>query len=196
MVESDIRPGDTAMSFRIVESAVAAERSYDLHEGRLLLLLMHQADRGDGSVNGIMKLAKMDFLLRYPVYFERLLKAIRKRPPQVIMQQYERDTVESRMIRFRYGPWDPRYRRWLGILAAKGLVNLSVEGRTVHVRLADKGKAVAKEISSRPEFGDLNARSEQVARSVGSMSGSNLKDLVYKVVPELTGMDWGEEIVL
>lgn len=35
------------------------------------------------------------------------------------------------MIRFRYGPWDDRYRRWIGILVAKGLAETSLKGHTV-----------------------------------------------------------------
>lgn len=182
------------MSLRIVESAVAAEQSDDLHEARLLLLLRQQADKGDGTVNGITKLAKMDFLLRYPIYFERLLQKTRKRPPVVVMQPYERDTVESRMIRFRYGPWDHRYRRWIGLLVAKGLVDSFLAGRTVHVKVTARGRQIADQIAQRPDFADLNARTVQVSQAVGSMSGSGLKDLIYQVVPEITGMNWGEEI--
>jgi hypothetical protein len=184
------------MSLRIVESAVAAEQADALHEARLLLLLRQQAERGQGTVNGITKLAKMDFLLRYPLYFERLLRARYKRPPAVVMQPYERDTVESRMIRFRYGPWDHRYRRWIGLLVAKGLADSFVSGRTVHVRLTDRGKEVADALAQEQHFTDLSSRTEQVSKAVGAMSGSALKDLIYQVVPELTGMNWGDEILL
>lgn len=182
------------MSFRIVESAVAAEQADALHEARLMLLLRQQANKGDGTVNGITKLAKMDFLLRYPLYFERLLQSKYKRPPRVVMQPYERDTVESRMIRFRYGPWDRRYRRWISLLVSKGLVDTFVSGRTVHVRLTDSGKLVADAIAVLDDFADINARTEQVSKAVGAMSGSALKDLIYQIVPELTGINWGEEI--
>jgi len=181
---------------RIVESAVAAEQADALHEARLLLLLRQHADKGDGTVNGITKLAKMDFLLRYPLYFERLLRARYKRPPAVVMQAYERDTVESRMIRFRYGPWDRRYRRWIGLLFAKGLVDSFVSGRTVHVRLTTRGRQVANALAEQQSFADLSARTEQVSKAVGAMSGSALKDMIYRMVPELIGMNWGEEIKL
>jgi len=184
------------MSLRIVESAVAAEQADALHEARLLLLLRQQADKSDGTVNGITKLAKMDFLLRYPLYFERLTQSRYKRPPKVVMQPYERDTVESRMIRFRYGPWDRRYRRWLGLLFAKGLINTFVKGRTVHVQLTRAGRQVADDVAEQTDFADLNARTEQVSKAVGGMGGSALKDLIYQVVPELSGMNWGEEIQL
>jgi len=191
LIRSDL---GVSMSLRIVESAAAAEHDDALHQARLLLLLRQQADKGDGTVNGITKLAKMDFLLRYPIYFERLLRARYKRPPTVVMQPYERSTVESRMIRFRYGPWDRRYRRWIGLLVAKRLVDSYVSGRTVHVRLTDRGRQVADSLAQLHAFADLSARTEQVSKAVGAMSGSAMKDLIYQIVPELTGMSWGEEI--
>lgn len=184
------------MSLRIVESAIAAEQDDALHESRLLLLLGWQAKRTASTVNGITKLAKMDFLMRYPRHLERLLRVSYKRAPQVPMHPYECDTVESRMIRFRYGPWDPRYRRWIGLLVAKGLADSFVSGRTVHVQLTEQGKRVAERIAALSEFADLDARAKLVVAAVGDMSGSKLKSRIYDVVPELTGMEWGEEIQL
>jgi hypothetical protein len=183
------------MSLRIVESAVGAEQDDAVHQARLLLLLLQRSDKGDGTVNGITKLAKMDFLLRYPTFFERLLSVRYRRPPAVVMHDYERDSVESKMIRYRYGPWDRRYRRWIGLLVARGLANSFVSGRTVHIQLTERGMELAKALSAEEAFADLAARAEQVGKAVGSMSGSAIKELVYRVVPELTGMNWGEEIM-
>lgn len=182
------------MSFRVIKAAADAERTDAFHEARLLLLLNRASERGDGVVDGITKLAKLDFLLRYPVYLERLLQATRRRPPDVEMLPFERDTVESKMIRFRYGPWDHRYRRWIGLLVAKGLADTFVRGRTVCVRLTERGKQVAAQVAQIEQFADLDRRSTVVASTAGRMTGTRLKDLIYRVVPELTGMSWGEEI--
>lgn len=38
------------------------------------------------------------------------------------MLEFEAETVESKMVRFRYGPWDARYRSWIGVLTAKGVI--------------------------------------------------------------------------
>ncbi len=182
------------MSLRIVRAAINAEKDEAVHEGRLLLLLLYASQRGDGSINGITKLAKLDFLLRYPTYFQRLLSKIRQRVPEVPMETYEEETVENKMIRFKYGPWDARYRRWIGILVARGLADTYLRGRTVHVRLTDAGKEVANTFASHDDYSLLNDRCELVARTAGTLSGTRLKDLVYEVVPELSGMAWGEEI--
>ncbi len=185
------------MSLRIIDATIDTEQSDQLHEVRLLLLLRHAADRGQGTIEGITKLAKIDFLLRYPLYFQRLvdrLNRARKRKIIVPMQDYETETVESKMIRFRYGPWDPRYRRWIGILVAKGLADTYLQGKTVHVRLTDRGIELASYLATLNEFHDLDVRSRLIDKTVGSKSGSWLKETIYDVVPELSGMPWGEEI--
>jgi len=183
------------MNFRIVRASINAEKDDTLHEARLLLLLLYVGQRGDGSIDGITKLAKLDFLLRYPTYFQRLLTRIRKRIPEVPMESYEAETVENKMIRFKYGPWDSRYRRWIGTAVARGLADTYLQGRTVHVRLTDSGKEIARVFANQSDFSVLNERCQLVARTAGTLSGTRLKDLVYEVVPELSGMAWGEEIM-
>jgi hypothetical protein len=185
------------MSLRIIDTAIATEQADELHQARLMLLLRHITDRGDGSVEGITKLAKLDFLLRYPLYLERLcnvLNVTRKRPIRVPKQAFEENTVESKMIRFRYGPWDSRYRRWIALLVSKNLAATYLKGRTVHVRLTDLGKDVAARLAGNPAFNDLDERAKLISRTVGSRSGEWLKTTIYDVVPELNGMAWGEDI--
>jgi len=185
------------VSLRIIDAAIETEQSDQLHEARLLLLLRHAANRGTGTVEGITKLAKIDFLLRYPRYLQRLVDTLnkdRKKPIVIPLQPFEVDTVESKMIRFRYGPWDPRYRRWIGILVAKGLADTYVKGKTVHVKLTERGIKVAGTVAEQEAFKDLDVRSRLIEKLVGSKSGQWLKETIYVIVPELTGMDWGEEI--
>ena len=55
------------------------EDNDDLHLARLLILLgTFVGQNQTGSVEGLTKLAKLDFLLRYPVYLERALEARKK----------------------------------------------------------------------------------------------------------------------
>ena len=91
-------------------------------------------------------------------------------------------------------PWDARYRRWLGLLAARNLVTLSVTGNTVNVGLTDAGRALAQRVRADTTFADLSFRSDLLLKTVGSMSATRLKDFVYETVPEIVDMKWGEEI--
>ena len=71
------------------------------------------------------------FCPRYPTALERALNELGHDPADAKVQPRERSSIEAKMIRFRYGPWDARYRRWLGLLAARGIVNLGLKGNTV-----------------------------------------------------------------
>jgi hypothetical protein len=182
---------------KVISLAGDLERFDPLHEARLLILLGATASRH--PIDGIMKLAKMDFLVRYPKMLERaLIFASDKKPSArraaAQIPESAKDTVEGRMIRFRYGPWDKRYRRWLAVLAAKALVTVSKQGRTVCIALTPTGLQLSQELASRPEFLELAVRSDAVRLAVGDIPATRLKDLVYQIAPELSGMKWGESI--
>jgi hypothetical protein len=184
------------MSLYLVRAVARAEAEDSLHLGRLLILL-RAFDAGRGkSVEGITKLAKLDFLLRYPACLERALLARRKDPARAEVQPQERTSIESKMIRFRYGPWDGRYRRWIGLLMSRGLAETFIVGNTVHVRLTQTGRSVAAELSEHSDFRLLDTRSELIVQAVGAFSATKIKNFVYEVFPELSSMKWGEEIAL
>jgi hypothetical protein len=191
------------MSFRLINLAAALEGADEAHEARLMILLLVAGRRADRvePVDGIMKLAKMDFLLRYPNMLVRVLNHIgkgkkRARDEAQSIGDEEKNTIEARMIRFRYGPWDKRYRRWLATLSARNLVNVFKEGRTVRVVLTPRGKEVAERLVSRNEFADLARRAEMIKSAVGDMPSAKLKNFIYEIAPELLSMKWGETIRL
>jgi hypothetical protein len=188
------------MSLRLLKAVAETENRDDLHLARMLVLLGSADARRTTpatkarAVEGITKLAKLDFLLRYPTCLERALRALNQSDADVAVQARERTSIETKMIRFRYGPWDARYRRWLGLLAAKGLVHLGVEGNMVQIGLTDEGRALSEQVKRDPLFAELARRSDLVLKAVGSMSATRLKDFVYETVPEIIDMKWGEEI--
>ncbi|MBK8637592.1 MAG: hypothetical protein IPN92_04655 [Chromatiaceae bacterium] len=184
------------MSLKTIHLAADIENSDEFHLSRLLLLLRACGKRSNKPVDGIMKLAKLDFLLRYPNCLVRVLKALNKGDLAAHISEEERNTIEARMIRFRFGPWDERYRRWIGLLVAKRLAHTYVEGRTVKVVLTDSGLELAESLAQKEEFQDLAARSTIISTAVGSYNATKLKDFVYKVFPEIATMKWGEEIEL
>jgi hypothetical protein len=182
------------MSLGLVRAITAAENNDDFHLGRLLLLLLAVDNNKFQPVEGITKLAKLDFLLRYPNCLERALVAVEKDAKLAEVQPYERTTIESKMIRFKYGPWDSRYRRWIGLLSARGLVNVEIQKRTIMLSLTDRGREVSNLFSKDLTYSDLNLRSQLVFKIFGRMSASRIKDFIYEVFPELETMKWGEEI--
>lgn len=190
------------MSLRLLKVVAETENLDDFHLGRLLILLGSADARKTNSqtkrkaVEGITKLAKLDFLLRYPTCLERALAKLGLDSRQANVQPRERTSIEAKMIRFRYGPWDARYRRWLGLLSARGLVVLGLNGNTVQIGLTDAGRDVSSGLRNNPLFADVAERSDLVVRAVGSMSAVRIKEFVYDAIPEIVDMKWGEEIEL
>lgn len=184
------------MSLGLVRQIAAAEADDGLHLARLLLLLREAEGPSKKAVEGITKLAKLDFLLRYPNCLERALVASGRRAADAAVTPQERTTIESKMIRFRYGPWDARYRRWIGLLVARGLAITFVKGVTVHVQLTDPGRDLAEIVARLESFQLLATRSHLIVGAVGKMSATKIKAFVYDVFPELSSMKWGEEIIL
>ena len=184
------------MSLRIVHLAADIERSDDFHLARLLILLAASSGRTNKPIQGIMKLAKMDFLLRYPNCLARVLENLGKKKDADTIPVEQRNTIEAKMVRFRYGPWDVRYRRWIALLASKSLVEAYLEGRTVNVRLTEHGAAIAASLRELPEFDELSSRGRMVNTAVGNMGATALKDYIYKVIPEIVDMKWGKDIKL
>lgn len=191
------------MSLKILKLAAAVENSDEFNEARLLLLLKAAAGKEETAkpLEGIMKLAKMDFLLRYPNMLVRALNVIGESKKSALtaaagIPDEDRDTIEARMIRFRFGPWDPRYRRWLSILVAKQLAVVYREGRTVKIQLSTKGLALAQQISEAEAFKPLAERAIIVNSAVGNMASSKITAFVYKIAPEIISMKWGNPIEL
>lgn len=184
------------MSLRIVHLAADIEKSDDFHLARLLILLAASSGRTNKPIQGIMKLAKMDFLLRYPNCLARVLEEQGKVKEAATIPVEQRNTIEAHMVRFRYGPWDARYRRWIALLVSKSLAEAYLEGRTVNVRLTERGVAIAASLREMVEFEELSRRGKMVNTAVGGMTASALKEYIYKVIPEIVDMKWGKDIKL
>lgn len=182
------------MSLKLIKASFEAEQSDDLHLIRILFLLFEADKRIAKSIEGITKLAKLDFLLRYPNCLERMLKHLNKNTALADIKDYERTSIESKMVRFRYGPWDDRYRRWIGLLVSKGLATTFLRGRTVNIILTEKGKEFMDSLIENSHFDDLKMRSKIIYQAVGSKSAVGLKNLIYSVFPEIINLKWGQDI--
>ncbi|OJW05527.1 MAG: hypothetical protein BGO39_08885 [Chloroflexi bacterium 54-19] len=170
------------------------EGNDEIHLGRILVLLNAFAGKdGTGSVEGLTKLAKLDFLLRYPVFLERAIEARIDKKPNLEIQDHERKSVESKMVRYRFGPWDYRYRRFLNILTAKGLVKTNIEGRKIVISLTPQGINIASQLSETTAFQDQVERAILLKRHF-NMSATNLMNFIYQTFPEILSLKYGEDI--
>lgn len=174
---------------------VELEQNEDLHLARLLVLLAaFVGNDATGSVEGLTKVAKLDFLLRYPRYLEKAIKERHANPELAEVQDHERLSVESRMIRYKYGPWDHRYRRFINLLVAKQLATVHVDGRTIHVGLTPEGKRRGDALAAAPEYSDIARRSRLLKTHLGDLKAKALMEFVYETFPEITTLRYGEAI--
>jgi len=184
------------MSLKLIQSTIKVESDDNYHLVRLIILLKAIGGGRNKPINGLTKLAKFDFLLRYPNCLERALEAINKDASEAEIEDFEKETIETKMIRFRYGPWDPRYRRWIAVLVSKGLAMTYIKGRTVYIQLTESGQTLGKELWGNDTFKSLAIRAEMIAKPFKNYSSTKLKNFIYDVFPEIINMKWGEAIKL
>lgn len=154
-----------------------------------LLLLINAFTKKHGSLDGRTKLAKLDFFLRYPPYFHRAL-AIRR--PQVIPPaDLERETIESRMVRYRYGPWDPAYYALLGSLIGRGLI-VPVPGDSgIGYRTTELGSDLAEKLGTSEAWQQVTDVTDLLVKHF-NLTGNSLKNFIYENFPEVSDANWGD----
>jgi hypothetical protein len=181
---------DTVQRLATLEDAGIA------HEGRLLILInaFSQGEQSEG-IRGLTKLAKLDFLLRYPTYLQRALLARGRSTRAVNLKDFETRSVESRMVRYRFGPWDHRYPEMLRRLSARGLVTVTKDGRTVIMRSTAAGSALAGELSKTATFDDVTDRAGALHTHL-DLTATGLMKFIYETFPEVLSLRSNEEIDL
>jgi len=178
----------------IVETVAELDRAPSLHAARLLILLHAFAGpHGQGSIDGLTKLAKLDFLLRYPVMLERALKARSRSTREVRLETHERQSVESQMVRYRFGPWDHRYRMFLNVLVGKGLASISLEGRTIVITLTESGFKCGCELATEAVF-EPYVRRAKLLKNHLDLTATHLMRFIYDTFPEVVTLRSNELI--
>ena len=155
----------------------------EFHASRLLLLLLICGTGKRKSIEGRLKLAKLDFFVRYPSFLERGLEALRAEQGAHSIAAYRAgiEGVEASMVRYRYGPWDHRYYDLISMLEARTLVRVGASRSGVETYwLTTKGLALAQEIAESDPFGPIVERCTIVSKTFGKMKGTHLRDFIYK----------------
>jgi hypothetical protein len=162
-------------------------------DGEARLLLLIDAFSGDDDVlQGRTKLAKLDFLLRYPRFFNRAMRLRNK--PEIAVDPAEENNIESRMVRHRYGPWDPSYYALLGALLGRGLITTVPRKNYLGLRTTKLGRDVAAQLAASEAWEPIAARATLLRRTFRKQQGTFLKNWVYEHFPEVTQASWGERL--
>lgn len=160
-------------------------------EARLLILIQAFSDRPTG-LDGRTKLAKLDFLLRYPAFFVRAMAEEAPEETHELAKDAD-ETVETRMIRYRYGPWDPAYFTLIGRLVARRLVRPVRTKYGIGLIATSEGQRVAERLAATEPWRSTSQRAA-LLKVYFDKSGDTLKKFVYKHFPEVTKARMGETL--
>lgn len=154
----------------------------DFHAARLLILLLRCGEGNTNRIVGRTKLAKLDFFVRYPAFLEAARNEMRRRDLSMPEWHADGPEVEAPMIRYRYGPWDPRYRQFLAFLESRGLIRITLT-KPERVSLTASGRSLAHDLSARPSFLPIIERCDAMIGNLAGLSGTELKELIYELFP-------------
>ncbi|MFI9105808.1 hypothetical protein ACIGXA_35415 [Streptomyces fildesensis] len=161
------------------------------HQARVLLLVnaVSKAPGHARKLDGLTKLAKMDFLLRYPALAPVVLEQLSGSDPRLNLSQEEiaaPTEVEAPMVRYKYGPWDDRYYAIIGALVGRGLLKYA-KGRKGSVALTTtkEGRRLAEDMGKARDWKALSERSEAIADASSGLTGNAIKDLIYEKLEAL-----------
>ena len=172
-------------------------RSSRESEARLLLLIdaFSRTTKGPRTLEGRVKLAKLDFLLRYPRHLATVLaergNGTEAARDGLVLQD---SPLESRMMRYRYGPWDPSHFAILGALVGRNLVEVvpAAASNALGYRTTASGAALAGALLDDGAFEELQERIVLLRRHL-DLTGENLKRILYDL-PEVADATWHEEL--
>ncbi|SDL15331.1 hypothetical protein SAMN05421823_104510 [Catalinimonas alkaloidigena] len=158
----------------------------EFHAARLILLLYicgTEESNNRRRIDGLTKIAKLDFFVRYPSFFIRAAEVLDK------STSIEDTEPDSKMIRYHYGPWDQRYYHVIPFMEARSLINVVKDpGKNQYkFYLTPDGISLAKVLLDLHEFDELKARMLEVKRVLGRKNGHQLKELVYKLFQKEVG---------
>lgn len=160
---------------------LTADQITEFHAARLILLihLCGTKDKVTGrpKIEGLTKLAKLDFFVRYPSFFQ-FAKAHVKSENVVNTTS---NIVDSEMVRHHYGPWDPRYYQLLAYLESRELITVEKQNQAFVFSLTEIGLELAKLFVNEKSFQGLCDQMLEVKKLFGSKSGDALKKMVYSL---------------
>ncbi|MEU8023676.1 hypothetical protein AB0B88_15820 [Micromonospora haikouensis] len=177
-------------AFEAAELALLRE-DLAYHQARVLLLVTATAAESghNRKLDGLTKLAKLDFLLRYPALAAQVLDTLDGDDPRLHLSDDEKrepTAVEAPMTRYKYGPWDDRYYAIIGALVGRGLLRYT-RGRQGSVALVPTvaGRTLVDQMARTHEWAEIAERSQAIAQASTGLTGNALKDLIYQRLADL-----------
>lgn len=178
---------------------IISSEEINYHSARVLLLIAYCGSPKDSpKIKGRTLLAKLDFFIRYPVFLEKAAliqtgKSLDDLTGQIIREE-EKNNVETRMIRYKYGPWDNLYYQVLIYLLSKNLITIQLEKEVELFGLTDIGQQIVTALANNSAFEQIILRAKVLKKIFQGQSGSSVKTFIYNNFPEVVSLPLGKEI--
>ena len=169
------------------------------HSARLMLLIAYcGSPKNSPKIKGRTLLAKLDFFIRYPAFLEKAAfiqtgKSLDELTGQVITEE-EKNNIETRMIRYKYGPWDNLYYQVLIYLLSKNLITIEIEKEVELFGLTDAGQQIVAVLTNNLSFEQIILRAKVLKKIFQGQTGSSVKTFIYDNFPEIVSLPLGKEI--
>jgi len=193
----NVSESDTAPPTAGFDSRRAKFRASRDAEARLLLLIdaFSRTTNGRRTLEGRVKLAKLDFLVRYPRHLAFVLASRGNGNDANQEKLIQQDSpLESRMVRYRYGPWDPSHYAILGSLVGRGLVEIVPAAGThaLGYRTTERAASLVGSLLDDGAFEEIHDRIVLLRRHL-DVTGETSKRILYEL-PEVADASWHEEL--
>ena len=183
------------MTVALLSNILKFNKDFSLDVSRLLILFDSYSQRkNDEYIIGTTKVVKLDFFLRYPTVLEKALQAKKRVVKSINVKEFERNLVESTMIRYKFGPWDDRYWSILSTMESLGIIKISKINGVTSFKITETGKDIITQLKNFEIFDDYFKRSGIVNSNFGDLTAKGIAKKVYELRPELRTMKFGEEI--
>ena len=168
------------------------------HAARLLVLIKQAGSpqtnpKKRPAIRGRTLLAKFDFFVRYPVYLVRAARILRL-DLGLAVSKPEANSVESRMVRYLYGPWDDVYPSVLAYLVGKGFIQVDLVRGVEEFRLTFAGIDVANSLAATDEYSATAIRAKALTVLFKGKGGTAVKEFIYRHFPDVVSRQLGSSI--
>lgn len=171
------------MSMSLIEKVISLENHDELHTVRLLILISTLVGKKRETTIQITKLAKLDFILRYPVALYKALNLVSLK--DALITESEKNNIESEMLAFNYSPWSSDFRRLLVLLTSRSLISWSSKGNRIELSLTERGKDFYNEVIRYREFTEIVQQSKSIKTNFSSLSMLKLDAILTEILNPL-----------
>lgn len=172
--------------FRLIQSL---ENDNSTKLSRLLVLIYElSGEKHSKGVESVNKLAKLNFLMTSPILLRRIVykpNAANK----IVLSEHEINSIESKLIFYRYNPWDTGFRKLINILVAMGLTEIDIKDIHYNIVITQKGIQVVHELYKFKGFDEYRIRGKLINTYLGSYSDNYLKKFFNEKFPELSTLN-------